>query len=213
MRRLLMLSLALAGLVAAAATVSPVKASIPHCPWAMGPAASGPRPKPVGTITIGSIGLRTKLYQGESFKGMANATDAGLTYGPAMYPKSKFFGNRPWQGKTIGIAGHRTTRLHPFCLLNTVKPGQYVTLTFGKWIYAYRVVCVKLRANPKTWKNFQHPQRCSPARKLQNAARRTKYLVLGACTPPRQAIYRINVVARYVGARLRPRYGKSARRK
>lgn len=198
MRKLLLLPVMLAVFVGFAA--EPAKASIPSCPWAMGPAASGPRPKPVGVLTYGAIGLQTNLYHGQSMQGMVNGTDPGLTYGPAIYPSSKAFGKLPGRGKVVGIAGHRTTRFHPFCTINLAKPGQYVTLRVGGWIWIYRVVCVNPLTDPYDWSYFQHPERCDTGRKL-TAKSRFKYLAMGACTPPQTANYRINVVARLVGRR------------
>ena len=64
-------------------------------------------------------------------------TDASsLELGPGHYPETAM----PGQGKTIAIAGHRTTYLAPFRHIDSMKPGDKITLKmpYGTFIYACR---------------------------------------------------------------------------
>ena len=70
----------------------------------------------IGRIEIPTIGLDTVVVQG---------TDtATLRKGPGHYPETAF----PGQGRTIGIAGHRTTYLAPFRPINEIEKGDEVVL-------------------------------------------------------------------------------------
>ncbi|MGH2939686.1 MAG: class E sortase [Solirubrobacterales bacterium] len=62
-------------------------------------------------------------------------TDASsLELGPGHYPETAM----PGQGKTIAIAGHRTTYLAPFRHIDSMKPGDKITLKmpYGTFIYS-----------------------------------------------------------------------------
>jgi sortase A len=62
-------------------------------------------------------------------------TDASsLELGPGHYPETAM----PGQGKTIAIAGHRTTYLAPFRHIDSLKPGDKITLKmpYGTFIYS-----------------------------------------------------------------------------
>ena len=65
-----------------------------------------------------------------------------LKEGPGHYPDTA----DPWdeQGR-VGIAGHRTTYLHPFFKLNELTPGDTITLRTVYGIYRYEVRDVDLR--------------------------------------------------------------------
>jgi sortase A len=79
----------------------------------------------IGRIKISSIGLDIVVVQG---------TDtASLQKGPGHYPDTGF----PGQGKTIGIAGHRTTYLAPFRKINDIADGDEITLEmpYGTFVY------------------------------------------------------------------------------
>jgi sortase A len=79
----------------------------------------------IGRIEIPSIGVDIVVVQG---------TDtASLQKGPGHYPDTGF----PGQGKTIGIAGHRTTYLAPFRKINDIADGDEITLEmpYGTFVY------------------------------------------------------------------------------
>jgi sortase A len=59
-----------------------------------------------------------------------------LKKGPAHYPDS----GDPWDGAgRVGIAGHRTTYLHPFLNLDRVQPGDAIELITKHGTYTYEV--------------------------------------------------------------------------
>jgi sortase A len=81
--------------------------------------------QPIGTIVIPSIGANFVVVQG---------TDtADLELGPGHYENTPL----PGQPGNAGIAGHRTTYLHPFYNLNELVAGDpiYVTTTQGRFQY------------------------------------------------------------------------------
>lgn len=60
--------------------------------------------------------------------------EASLELGPGHYPETAM----PGQGKTIAIAGHRTTYLAPFRHIDSMKQGDKITLKmpYGTFVYA-----------------------------------------------------------------------------
>src|SRR5882757_3126237 len=60
--------------------------------------------------------------------------ESSLELGPGHYPETAM----PGQGKTIAIAGHRTTYLAPFRHIDSMKPGDKITLKmpYGTFIYS-----------------------------------------------------------------------------
>jgi sortase A len=83
--------------------------------------------EPIGTILIPRIDLDAVVVQG---------TDtASLQKGPGHYPDTAL----PGQGKTIGIAGHRTTYLAPFRHIDQIEAGDDVVLEVPYGDFAYRV--------------------------------------------------------------------------
>ncbi len=81
----------------------------------------------IGRIKIPSIDLDIVVVQG---------TDtASLQKGPGHYPDTAF----PGQGKTIGIAGHRTTYLAPFRRINEISDGDEITLEMPYGTFTYTV--------------------------------------------------------------------------
>jgi sortase A len=81
----------------------------------------------IGRLKIDSIDLDIVVVQG---------TDtSSLQKGPGHYPETAF----PGQGKTIGIAGHRTTYLAPFRDINEVADGDQVTLEMPYGTFTYTV--------------------------------------------------------------------------
>jgi len=62
-------------------------------------------------------------------------TDASsLELGPGHYPETAM----PGQGKTVAIAGHRTTYLAPFRHIDSMKPGDkiYLKMPYGTFTYS-----------------------------------------------------------------------------
>jgi sortase A len=129
----------------------------------------------VGRIVIPRIGLNEIVVQG---------TDAGsLEKGPGHYPSTAL----PGLGRTVAIAGHRTTYLAPFRHIDALRPGDRISLRmpYGRFVYTvqyHRIV------SPNAW----------------SVTRNVGYdrLVLSACNPLYSAAQRIVVFARL--SNLRP---------
>ena len=60
--------------------------------------------------------------------------ETSLELGPGHYPETAM----PGQGKTVAIAGHRTTYLAPFRHIDDLKPGDKITLKmpYGTFVYS-----------------------------------------------------------------------------
>ena len=60
--------------------------------------------------------------------------EQSLELGPGHYPETAM----PGQGKTVAIAGHRTTYLAPFRHIDSMKQGDKITLKmpYGTFVYA-----------------------------------------------------------------------------
>ena len=81
----------------------------------------------IGRIVIPSIGADTVVVQG---------TDtSSLQKGPGHYPETAF----PGQGRTIGIAGHRTTYLAPFRKINEIADDDEIVLEMPYGTFTYTV--------------------------------------------------------------------------
>jgi sortase A len=81
----------------------------------------------IGRIDIPSIGADYVIVQG---------TDSvSLQSGPGHYPETAF----PGQGKTIGIAGHRTTYLAPFHDIDKIEPDDDVIIEMPYATFTYEV--------------------------------------------------------------------------
>jgi sortase A len=81
----------------------------------------------IGRILIPGIDVDVVVVQG---------TDtATLQKGPGHYPETGF----PGQGRTIGIAGHRTTYLAPFRKINEIEDGDEITLEMPYGTFTYTV--------------------------------------------------------------------------
>jgi LPXTG-site transpeptidase (sortase) family protein len=79
-------------------------------------------------ILIPEIGLNFMVVQGTGHE--------ALKEGPGHYPDTA----DPWDGAgRVGIAGHRTTYLHPFFRLNDLHPGDAITLRTGYGTYRYEI--------------------------------------------------------------------------
>jgi len=122
-----------------------------------------------GRITIPSIGASFLFVQG---------TDAvSLQKGPGHYPSTAL----PGLGRTVAIAGHRTTFLAPFRHLDALRPGDRIVLRmpYGRFVY---VVQYHRIVDPTSWwvtRNVGYDR-----------------LVLSACDPLFSAAHRLVVFAR-----------------
>jgi sortase A len=86
----------------------------------------------IGRIRIPAIDLDVVFVQG---------TDtASLQKGPGHYPDTAF----PGQGKTIGIAGHRTTYLAPFRHLDQLQAGDEILLEMPYANFTYTIQKTKI---------------------------------------------------------------------
>lgn len=129
---------------------------------------------PVGRIIIPRLGLSMVVIEG--------TTESDLAKGPGHYNAAS--GNStglPGMGGVIGIAGHRTTFLHPFRHIDDLRSGDRIKLvmpygTFRYTVYYHEVV-------PSTdWKILRR--------------RPFEKLVLSACHPLYSATHRWIVFAR-----------------
>jgi sortase A len=141
--------------------------------------------QPIGRIVIPKIGLKMIIVEG------TNETD--LEKGPGHYDASSGVNTSlPGAGGVIAIAGHRTTYLHPFRLINELQPGDNVYLempygTFRYTIYYHKVVL------PTDWSILRH--------------RPFEKLVLTACHPLYSASHRWATFARLEGESLKSELG------
>ncbi|MDB5161176.1 MAG: class sortase [Candidatus Saccharibacteria bacterium] len=184
---------------ASQATASRAAAAVRDCPYAAPPYPEGPKPAMFGTLTIDSIGLRTPIFRG-SWPDMSTEASKSLMYGPALYSQTQMGWPNSWpgQGGTVGIAGHRTTRTHPFCLAAQIGNGVLARIKTSYGTFVYRAIAnFVLPGNDDA--AFKHPARYDPHPKLWTRGVKPEYLVLGACDPPHSALRRINVILKLVG--------------
>ena len=123
----------------------------------------------VGRILIPRIALNEIVVQG---------TDEGtLEKGPGHYPTTAL----PGLGRTVAIAGHRTTYLAPFRHIDALRPGDRITLQMPYGSFSYTVQYHRI-VSPYAWR----------------VTRNVGYdrLVLSACHPLYSAAQRIVVFAR-----------------
>ncbi len=81
----------------------------------------------IGRIVISASDLEAVVVEG---------TDtASLQKGPGRYPETAF----PGQGKTIGIAGHRTTYLAPFRHIDEIEDSDEIVLEMPYGTFTYVV--------------------------------------------------------------------------
>jgi len=81
----------------------------------------------IGRILAPDMGTNAVFLQG--------TTTPTLQKGPGLYPDTGF----PGEGRTIGIAGHRTTYLAPFRHIDDMRKGDPVTLEMPYGTFTYRV--------------------------------------------------------------------------
>lgn len=124
----------------------------------------------VGRISIPRIGASYVVVKG---------TDtADLESGPGIYAESRF----PGGGQTTVIAGHRTTFLAPFRHIDSLGPGDEITLAMPYARFTFTVIGHRI-VQPED---------------VQAAVAKMGYqrLVLSACTPLFSAAKRLLVYAR-----------------
>jgi sortase A len=83
--------------------------------------------KPIGTIEAPSAGFDYVIIQGTGTN--------SLQKGPGHYPDTAL----PGQGRTIGIAGHRTTYGAPFRKINQLEDGDRITVEMPYATFTYVV--------------------------------------------------------------------------
>jgi sortase A len=126
-------------------------------------------------IVIPSIDLDMVVVQGTDYE--------SLKEGPGHYVDTA----DPWDGTgRVGIAGHRTTYLHPFFNLDKVEPGDTIDLVTKYGRYRYRVD-----------KNFVLPEETA-GKVLEQTTDPT--LVLTTCNPKYASSQRLIVTANLVDA-------------
>jgi sortase A len=125
---------------------------------------------PVGRIRIPRIGVSFVVVNGTSA--------SALRGGPGIYPQTTF----PGTGGTTAIAGHRTTYLAPFRHIDSLRPGDQITLEMPYANFAYTVTGSRVVA----------PTDVRAAEAYVGYSR----LVLSACTPLFSAAKRLLVFAR-----------------
>jgi sortase A len=134
----------------------------------------------IGRIKIPSIDLDMVFVQG---------TDtASLQKGPGHYPDTAF----PGQGRTVGIAGHRTTYLAPFRHIDQIDDGDEITLEMPYGTFVYRVSKHEI-VDP------------SDVQIVDDVGH--ERLVLTACHPVYSAAQRYAVFAELADMRLPPAHG------
>ena len=131
---------------------------------------------PIGRIQVDSIDLDAVMVEG---------TDtASLREGPGHYTASPDTATRalgdgsglPGQGKTVGVAGHRTTYLAPFKRLNELKKEDELVLEMPYGTFTYEVEKTKI-VDPSAYEVVQNVSH--------------ERLVLTACHPLYSAAQRI----------------------
>lgn len=80
----------------------------------------------VGTLAIPKLGVSSTIVQGTD--------ELSLEKGPGHYPGTGL----PGLGRTVAIAGHRTTYLAPFRHIDALRPGDRIILRmpYGRFVYA-----------------------------------------------------------------------------
>jgi sortase A len=125
-------------------------------------------------IQIPTIGLDMVVVEGTDYE--------SLKEGPGHYLDTA----DPWDGTgRVGIAGHRTTYLHPFFDLDQVQPGDTIRLLTAYGTFTYAVTA-----------NFVMPEATAGV-VLEQTQRRT--LVLTTCNPRYASSQRLIVEADQVG--------------
>jgi sortase A len=123
----------------------------------------------IGQIVIPKIGLKMDIIQGTD--------ESALARGAGHYPSTAL----PGEGRTVAIAGHRTTFLHPFMHIDELKPGDRIILVMPYGRFNYSVQRQQVVLPTAWWVTRDHGY---------------DRLVLSACTPMFSASHRLIVFAR-----------------
>lgn len=134
--------------------------------------------RPIGRIELPSLGRHYVVVQGTD--------DATLRKGPGHYPGTEF----PGEGKTMAIAGHRTTYLAPFRTINRLKAGDRIVMKMPYATLTYRVEKTQVVKPDALW--------------ITHDVKGEERLVLSACHPLYSASHRIVAFARLVDERETP---------
>ena len=135
---------------------------------------------PIGRILIPRLHLRMVVLEG--------TTESDLQEGPGHYDKASGEATGlPGMGNVVGVAGHRTTFLHPFRHIDDLQSGDSVYLempygTFRYVVYFHEVV------KSDDWSILR--------------ARPFEKLILSACHPLYSASHRWVVFGRLAGESL-----------
>jgi sortase A len=123
----------------------------------------------VGHIDIAKIGVGYTIVQGTD--------ELSLEKGPGHYPGTAL----PGMGQTVAIAGHRTTYLAPFKLINELVPGNRIVIRmpYGRFTYVVQYHRIVLPTALWVTHNVGYDR-----------------IVLSACNPLYSAAQRIIVFAR-----------------
>lgn len=125
--------------------------------------------RPFGRIELPTLDRRYVLVQG---------TDAAsLRKGPGHYPRTAL----PGMGRTVAVAGHRTTYLAPFKTIDRLRRGHRITIRMPYGRFDYEVSRTRIVEPTDVWVT-------------RDVGR--EQLVLTACHPLYSAAQRIVVFAR-----------------
>jgi sortase A len=136
-----------------------------------------PKGEALGRIEIPKLDVNYVFVQG--------ADSSSLEKGPGHYHGDTLL---PGQGRTVGIAGHRTTYAAPFREIDKLRAGDEVTLQMPYGRFTYEVT--GHRIVPADYRDA-----------FGNAPDAGERLVLSACHPLYNASHRILVEAKLLGAR------------
>jgi sortase A len=136
------------------------------------------RGQAIGRIIVHRLGLKMVLVNGTD--------DATLKKGPGRDLRTYM----PGEGQLIYIAGHRTTYLAPFAHIDSIRPGDTVTIDVPYARFVYRV-------------NGSRVVPADDLRVLRSPAH--ELLILQACHPRFFATHRYLVYARLVQVHPRKR--------
>jgi sortase A len=158
------------------AELAELRASFDRRPVAAGQPERTPLSRPsrgaaLGRISIPTIGVRAVFVEG--------TRSSDLRRGPGHYEMTAL----PGSGKTVAIAGHRTTFGAPFRNIDELGRGDTITLSLPYGDFRYRVFAHRV-VDKADWSII--------------APRATETLVLSACHPLHSAAQRWVVFARLV---------------
>ena len=123
----------------------------------------------IGQISLPRIHASYDIVQGDD--------DLSLQKGPGHYPDTAF----PGLGRTVAIAGHRTTYLAPFRHIDALRPGDEIIVQMPYARFTYTVEFHRIVAPTALWVTHDVGY---------------ERLVLSACNPLYSAAQRIIVFAR-----------------